>query len=115
MKKYTNEERFEALNRHYKTMHVDDNGIFTTFTQRCEFTSFEDFADLIITNENFYKEYGYERFSFFPDRNTCLYNKQYEIFQKENRKLTEEETNVANKEDDNLRELYKRIRKGELM
>jgi hypothetical protein len=80
MKKYTNEERFDALNRHHKTMSINDNGIFTTFTQRCRFTSFEDYADLIITKEKFYKEYGYERYSFFPDRHTFLYKKQYDWY-----------------------------------
>jgi hypothetical protein len=97
MKNYTNEERFDALNRHRETLSISKETGFTVLTQHINYKNIEDFCDTILHYENFNKTYGEVKSCF--DRNTELYKKRKEIFFNENRELTVEETEFCVKKD----------------
>jgi hypothetical protein len=92
LKQYTDRERFDALNRHHKTLHIDHSSGFTVLTQHIyEYKNIEEIADTILHYEAFTKAYG--ELTLF-EMNTKLYKKRKEIFFNENRILTEEETEL---------------------
>ena len=96
MKNYTSEERFDALNRHRESLHIELGTAFTFLTQHFKYENVEDIADTIIHYEKFNELYG--EVNFFQ-QNTSLYKKRHEIFFSENRILTEEETEDCLKKD----------------
>ncbi len=98
MKNYTNEERFDALNRHRETLSISKDTGFTVLTQHINNKSIEEVCDTILDYENFIKTYGDIKSSF--DKNTELYKKRKEIFFNDNRELTEEETECCVKKDE---------------
>lgn len=106
MKKYTDRERLDALNRHRNTLHIDKENGFTTLTQHVNYDTIEEFCDTILHSENFNKAYGYN--GFFHEKLTILYKKRREVFFTENRLLTEKETENAIKEEEELQEIFKK-------
>jgi hypothetical protein len=89
MKKYTTEERFDVLNRHYETLHIEKGTAFTILTQHFDYKNIEDVADTILHYEKFNEIYG--KSDYFEIMSE-LYKKRKEIFFSENRILNDEET-----------------------
>ena len=120
MKQYTNKERFAALNRHSDSLSINNEKAFTILTQHVNFKNIEDFADILIHTENFYKAYykayGIERT--IGSFNTRLFNGRKKAFFDEDRLLTEEETIDCNKQDEEIRQhmekIYDRINNGKV-
>ena len=99
MKTYTNEERLDALNRHNINL-TNLNGKkegFTVLTQWIGFKSIEEFADNILRNEDYLKAYNITDINHFDC--TELSKKRKEIYLKEGRILTPEETQEAENKD----------------
>ena len=92
MKKYTDRERLDALNRHIDSLRIHDTGEgFTILTQRIKFNTIEDFCDNIIHHEKFNELY-YNNEP-FPKTNNDLYRTRKRVFFTEDRELTDDETN----------------------
>jgi hypothetical protein len=108
MKNYTNTERVAALNRHRESLSISKNGGFTCFTQHVEFKSIEEFCDIILHLEAMWAAYDIKDENFF-DRNTFLFQKRKDIFFKENRILTNKETNECLKNDELQREYFDKV------
>lgn len=100
--KYSNEKRFEALNRHRDCIHIIGDSAFTPLTQHIKCTTFEDIADAIIQHEEFLKAYDI-KFDTFNTSN--LYKKRKEVYFKENRMLTELETKIELEKDEKYQKM----------
>lgn len=109
MKSYTNEERFEVLNRHIGTLCIENEVAFTTLTQHFNYKSIEEIADTILHYENFNRIYGETKFF---ERNTYLYKNRKAIFFNEDRILSDVETEHYIKKDEEYQAAMQKCHDG---
>lgn len=106
MKKYSNKERFVALNEAMKdgdltiNGHKEGNNVFTILTQWFRAESIEEAADYMVHYKKFMEIYEYERVELFFDmQKRNLSSQRHKAWFEENRKLTEEEEKDAFEKD----------------
>jgi len=115
MIKYSNEERFAALNEAMKDgLTIDGNktgsNIFTILTQWFHAESIEDAADYMIHYKKFLEMYSYDRQdAFFDLQHKNLIRLRFDAWFDDDRKLTDEEEKGAIEKDKIINEEWNKL------